>query len=56
MTIKQIRAELAKRLKAMERERDAMRDLEEEVADQGDRLDEACSSLQDAIDRLSEVV
>lgn len=56
VNIKQMRAQLAKRLKAMEKERDALRDLEGEVSDQHERMAEACDSIREAIERLSEVV
>lgn len=36
--------------------RDELRELESEVCHQADRSDEACGSLQDAIDALSELV
>lgn len=56
MNMKQIRANLAKRMKAMERERDLLRELESDVADQADRMNDACDSIRYAIERLSEVV
>lgn len=56
MTITKIRAELKKRMKAMERERDALRELESEVAEQADRMGDAVDSLHECIERLSEVV
>lgn len=56
MNMKQIRASLAKRMEAMERERDKLRELESEVADQADRMGDAVDLLRDAIQRLSEVV
>lgn len=56
VTIKQMRAQLAKRLKAMERERDALRELANEIEDHADRMKDACESVAYAIERLSEVV
>lgn len=56
ISMKQIRAQLAKRMKAMERERDALRELESNVAEQADRMGDACDSIEYAIQRLSEVV
>lgn len=56
MTIKQMRAQLAKRLKAMERERDKLRAIEDEADEQADRMNDACNSIREAIERLSEVV
>ena len=51
-----MRAELKKRLKAMERERDALRAIEDEAVEQSERMGDACNSLREAIERLSEVV
>jgi uncharacterized coiled-coil protein SlyX len=56
MNLKKMQAELAKRLKAMERERDALRELEDEVAEQRERMGDACDNIRYAIERLSEVV
>lgn len=56
MKIERIRAELVKRLKSMEVERDKLRELEGEIADHADRMGDACDSIRYAIERLSEVV
>ena len=56
MSITKIKAELAKRLVAMQKERDALLVLESEAIEQGERMDEACDHLRCAIERLSEVV
>lgn len=56
MKIEKMRAELAKRMKAMEAERDKLRELESEVADQADRMGDAVDSIRYAIERLSEMV
>lgn len=56
MTVTKIKAELAKRMKAMELERDALRELEDEVSEQAERMRDACDSLRECIQRLSEVV
>lgn len=56
MTPRKIQTELQKRLKAMERERDALRELEDEVAEQRERMGDACDNIRYAIERLSEAV
>lgn len=52
----EFRVKLGDRLKAMEAERDKLRELEAEVIDQRERMEDACDSVRDAIDRLSEFV
>lgn len=56
MTVKSYRGaikELKRRQDRISKERDAMRNLEAEVAMLGDDLDEAIREIEDAIDALS---
>lgn len=56
MTVKSYRGaikELKRRQDRISKERDAMRNLEAEVATLGDDLDEAIRGIEDAIDALS---
>ena len=55
MTIKQLTAQLKKRMDVIAKERDKLRDLESEVSQLADNCDDALASLENAVDRLSEL-
>ena len=56
MKINEINRELKHRLHMMESERNKLRNLEEEIKEQGERYDAALEDLSFCIAKLSEVV
>ena len=56
MRIATMKRHLEKRMDALGKERDKLRDLEAEVADAGDHADYAIERLEEAIQNLSEIV
>lgn len=56
MDIHEIKKELTHRMHMMESERNKLRELESELIEQIDRYESALDSLQECIDKLSEVV